>query len=291
MKKTVLILGSTGMLGHQVVNHFLKFNDYYVKDIAFRTKLRKETIILDVKDKALFESAIIDLKPDIIVNCIGVLLHGSNNAENAIYLNAYLPHQLKRISRDIGAKLIHISTDCVFSGNKGKYIESDVKDGKGVYSQTKALGEIDDDINLTLRTSIVGPELKDIGEGLFHWFMGQKNEISGFTKVIWSGVTTLELAKVIKWSIESNIKGLYHVTNNSAISKYELLMLFKKSTKKDIVIKPSNNISCDKSFIDTRLLIDYEIPSYERMINDMVDLIVENRSLYYQYKIENCDKE
>jgi dTDP-4-dehydrorhamnose reductase len=199
-----------------------------------------------------------------------------------------LPHQLKKISKNIGAKLIHISTDCIFSGNKGGYIETDAKDakdGKGVYSQTKKLGEIEDDANLTLRTSIIGPELKNNGEGLFHWFMNQQGEISGYTKAIWSGVTTLELAKAVKWSIDNNITGLYHVTNNSSISKYDLLQLFQKYTKKNINIKPFDGKKVDKSFIDTRLLIDYQIPSYDQMISNMVRLITDKRILYSKYKI------
>ena len=291
MKKKILILGSTGMLGHQVVNYFLKFDDYDVVDIAFRSKLREETIISDATDRTEFEKVVTELAPDFIVNCIGVLIHGSNNVENAIYLNAYLPHQLKKISKNIGAKLIHISTDCVFSGDKGGYIETDVKDGKGVYSQTKKLGEIEDDANLTLRTSIIGPELKDNGEGLFHWFMNQQGDITGFTRAIWSGVTTIELAKAVKWSIDNDITGLYHVTNNTSISKYDLLKLFQKYTKKDINIKSSSGKDVDKSFIDTRLLMDYEISSYDQMISDMVSLIANNRPLYSQYKVGIFDKE
>ena len=291
MKKKILILGSTGMLGHQVVNYFLKFDDYDVVYIAFRSKLREETIISDATDRTEFEKVVTELAPDFIVNCIGVLIHGSNNVENAVYLNAYLPHQLKKISKNIGAKLIHISTDCVFSGDKGGYIETDVKDGKGVYSQTKKLGEIEDDANLTLRTSIIGPELKNNGEGLFHWFMNQQGDITGFTRAIWSGVTTIELAKAIKWSIDNDITGLYHVTNNTSISKYDLLKLFQKYTKKDINIKSSSGKDVDKSFIDTRLLMDYEIPSYDQMISDMVSLIANNRPLYSQYKVGIFDKE
>jgi dTDP-4-dehydrorhamnose reductase len=279
------------MLGHQVVNYFLKFDDYDVIDIAFRSKLREKTIISDVTDKAAFEKVVTELSPDFIVNCIGVLIHGSNNVENAIYLNAYLPHQLKKISKNIDAKLIHISTDCVFSGDKGGYIESDVKDGKGIYSQTKILGEIEDDSNITLRTSIIGPELKDNGEGIFHWFMNQQGDISGFTKVIWSGVTTIELAKAVKWSIDHHITGLYHVTNNSSISKYDLLKLFQKYTKEDIDIKPVDGKNVDKSFIDTRLLMNYKIPPYDQMISDMVSLIANNRPLYSQYKVGIFDKE
>jgi dTDP-4-dehydrorhamnose reductase len=291
LKKKILILGSTGMLGHQVVNYFLKFDDYDVVDIAFRSKLREETIISDVTDRTVFEKVVTELDPDFIVNCIGILIHGSNNVENAIYLNAYLPHQLKKISKNIGAKLIHISTDCVFSGDTGGYIETDVKDGDGIYSQTKALGEIEDDANLTLRTSIIGPELKGNGEGLFHWFLNQQGDISGFTKAIWSGVTTIELAKAVQWSIDNDITGLYHVTNNTSISKYEILKLFQKYTKKDIDIKSVNGKSVNKSFIDTRLLMNYKIPSYDQMISDMVSLIANNKSLYSQYKVRIFDKE
>ena len=279
------------MLGHQVVNYFLRFHDYDVIDIALRSKLRDKTIISDVTDGVAFERVVTEQSPDFIVNCIGVLIHGSSNVGNAIYLNAYLPHQLKKISKNINAKLIHISTDCVFSGSKGGYIESDVKDGQGVYPQTKILGEIEDDSNLTLRTSIVGPELKINGEGLFHWFMNQQGDISGFTKSIWSGVTTIELAKAVKWSIDNHITGLYHVTNNTTISKYELLKLFQKHIKKDINIKPVDENNVDKSFIDTRLLMNYKIPSYDEMISDMASLIVNNRSLYSQYKVGSFEKE
>ena len=232
------------------------------------------------------------INPDYIVNCIGVLISGSNNnIANAILINSYLPHLLVRVASKINSTLIHISTDCVFSGKKGGYVESNYKDGQGVYAQTKILGEILDSKNLTLRTSIVGPEIRENGEGLFHWFMSQEGSVSGFTKAIWSGVTTIELAKAIKWSIDNHITGLYHVTNNSSISKYELLQLFQKYTKKDISIKPLDGENIDKSFIDTRTLLDYKIPSYDQMISDMVSLIANNRNLYSQYKVEIFDKE
>ena len=186
----------------------------------------------------------------------------------------------------IDAKLIHISTDCIFSGNKKEpYIETDEKDGRDVYAKSKGLGEIVNNNHLTLRTSVVGPELKTDGEELFHWFMNQKGEISGFTKSIWSGVTTIELAKAVKWSIDNEITGLYHVTNNTSISKYELLKLFQKYTKKNIDIKSVDGNNVDKSFTDTRLLLNYQIPSYDEMISDMVNLIINNRAFYSQYKI------
>ena len=120
--------------------------------------------------------------------------------------------------------------------------------------------------------------------------MSQKNKINGYTKSIWSGVTTIELAKAVKYAIENNITGLYHVTNNQSINKHDLLKLFKKYTRKDIKIVPVDRKNIDKSFIDTRLLINYKVPTYDQMIADMVDLIVNNRLLYSQYKVENLDE-
>ncbi len=282
--KKILVLGSTGMLGHQVVHHFLKFSDYEVIDIAFREKLRDKTIILDVTDNTILKQAIREIKPDFIINCIGVLINGANsNVANAIYINAYLPHFLADIAKTIDAKLVHISTDCVFSGKKGHYTELDEKDGEDIYAKTKALGEVVDGENVTLRTSIIGAELKENGEGLFHWFMMQEGTIKGFTKAIWSGVTTIELAKVIKLVIENDITGLYHVTNNSAINKYELLNLFKKYTNKTIEIIPVNGTSVNKSFVDTRKELNYTIPSYEEMVKEMIEFIKSNPNLYKQY--------
>ena len=292
MLEKVLILGSTGLIGHQIFNYFKKDESYELINIAYRNKLEEDTILLDArKEKDLLET-IRSLEPKYIINCIGILISSSEkDPKSAIYLNAYLPHLLEVLANEINAKLIHISTDCVFSGEKKEpYHENDIKDGIDTYARTKGLGEIINNKHLTLRTSVVGPELKSDGEELFHWFMKQENKVNGFTKSIWSGVTTLELAKAVKWSIQNNITGLYHVTNNSSINKYELLNLFKKYTKKNIDIKKIDGKDVDKSFIDTRLLMNYEIPSYEKMIADMVDLISKDRKLYSQYTVKTIGK-
>jgi len=289
LKSKVLIIGSTGLIGHQVYNYLKDNDDYNLYNIAYRKKNQENTILLDARDEHNLIKQITSIRPQYIVNCIGILIKGSErDPENAIFLNSYMPHRLARLANKINAKLIQISTDCVFSGYKQEpYVETDEKDGRGIYAISKGLGEVIDNQHLTLRTSVVGPELKSDGEELFHWFMSQSGSISGFTKAIWSGVTTIELAKAIKWSIENNILGLYHVTNNTTISKYELLKLFQKYTKKNIDIIPVEGKHVDKSFIDTRLLMNYEIPSYDQMILDMVDLILNNRVLYSQYDIDN----
>ena len=287
MKDKVLILGSAGLIGHQVYNYLKDSGNYELHNISYQNRFQDDTVLLDARNEQVFIDKITSISPKYIVNCIGILINGSNaNPEKSIFLNSYMPHRLTRLADKINAKLIHISTDCVFSGDKKEsYIETDEKDGRGAYAKTKGLGEVISDKHLTLRTSVVGPELKNDGEELFHWFMSQSGEIPGYTKAIWSGVTTTELAKAVKWSIDHNITGLYHVTNNSSISKYDLLELFQKHTKKDIVITPVVGKNVDKSFIDTRLLMNYKIPSYDQMIQNMVGLIKDNSKLYKYYKL------
>jgi dTDP-4-dehydrorhamnose reductase len=285
----VLVLGSSGMIGHQVFN-YLKFNSVFeLYNISFRKKLQHDSILLDARSEDTFVKCIESISPNYIINCVGVLINSSNSdPENAIFINSYLPHRLSRLADVINAKLIHISTDCVFSGKKGtSYIETDEKDGNGVYAKTKGIGEVISDKHITLRTSVVGPELKSDGEELFHWFMVQSGSISGYTSAIWSGVTSMELAKAVEWSIIENITGMYHITNNTSISKSDLLELFKKHTKKDIDITAVEGNKIDRSFVDTRKLINYKIPSYDEMIWEMVDFISRNRSLYSQYQIFN----
>jgi len=285
MKKKVLIIGSTGMLGHQVYKQLKKNEEKYsVTDITYKTKVSSKSIVLDVTEKEKLEKSIKEITPDYIINCVGILISGSkNNIENSIYINAYLPHFLALICSKINAKLIHISTDCVFSGLKGQYIESDEKDGKDYYAKTKGLGEVTYENHLTLRTSIVGPELKKNGEGLLHWFLNQNEPFQGYTKAIWSGVTTLELARFIEFAIDQDLAGLYHVTNNLPINKYELLKLFAKYSNKEIFIEPVEGKSIDKSFINTRKNLNYNVPSYDVMVKEMFVDIKENKKEDYNH--------
>ena len=284
-KKKILVLGASGMIGHVIYSYLYNFKEYEVSALAGSRKFNGLTTILDVRDKDSFELFLKINKPDVVINCIGILIEDSNNnIKDSIYLNAYFPHYLKKIGFIYNFKLIHISTDCVFSGLKNKpYVEDDIKDGKTIYARTKGLGEIIDDKNLTLRTSVIGPELKSEGGELFNWFMNQQTEIFGYTNAYWSGISSMELAIAVKWSIENNIKGLYNLTNGKKISKYELLKLFTKHTEKDILIKPIETKSSDKSFLDTRKLIDYKIPTYDLMIKNIVKYINKNKNYYPHY--------
>ena len=287
MNKKVLILGSSGLIGHQVYNYLKDNSDFSLSNISYRRKLNNETILLDARNEQNFFDHIRRIQPNYIVNCIGVLISGSKqDSESAMFLNAHLPHKLAKLANNINAKLIHMSTDCVFSGNKqSPYLETDERDGEDTYAKTKALGEVISENHLTIRTSVVGPEIINGSEELFHWFMNQSGVIEGFTKAIWSGVTTIELAKAIKWFIENDTTGLYHLTNGIPVNKYDLLHLFKNYTNKNIEIHQVEGIATNKSFVDTRKEINYLLPTYNQMISDMVTLIKNNRTLYGHYNL------
>ena len=164
------------MLGHVLLDKLISCNVFEIYDITRKKRNRINNIECNVTNfDSLFE-IIEEIKPDYIINCIGVLIKGSmEDPSNAILINAVLPHKLAQFSKAVNAKFIHISTDCVFDGSKGNYIETDNKTTQDTYGLSKSLGEISDAKNLTLRTSIIGPELKNNGEGLFSWFINQKD--------------------------------------------------------------------------------------------------------------------
>ncbi len=273
----ILILGSTGMLGHVVEEHFLK-SGYNVYSTS---REKGEQYYFEATDNMFdIEKIIKEIKPEVIINCIGILNEvAENNKSLAILINSYLPHYLDELSEKYGYKLIHISTDCVFSGEKGEYYEDSFKDATSFYGQSKGLGEINNDKNITLRTSIIGPDINPNGIGLFQWFMNQNEAVGGFTKVYWTGVTTIQLAKNIEEAINNKLVGLYHVVNGEKITKYDLLYLFKKYFDKDIIINENDSYVSDKSLISTK---DYkfDVPRYEQMIKEMYDWINEKEMLY-----------
>lgn len=279
-EKKILLFGATGMAGHMAYYYLQSTQKYHITNITYRSKLTKDSIIIDVTDRKSVADIIRITKPDYILNCIGVLIKGSNeHPDNAILINAYFPHLLKKLADEVGAKLIHISTDCVFSGKKGNYIESDFRDADDIYGRSKALGEIINDKDLTIRTSIIGPELKKNGNGLFHWFMQQKGDINGYSSVIWSGVTTLELSKAIEKSIDSDLSGLVHLSNGIEINKFQLLQRIKNIWEKDINIIEDNSVFQNKSIQKTDKF-NFHVPSYEIMMYELYSWMIENKRLY-----------
>ncbi|BEG97887.1 NAD(P)-dependent oxidoreductase [Bacteroides sedimenti] len=281
MKKKVLLFGATGMAGHIAYYYLNSTGKYDITNVVYRNKLTENSIIVDVTDKDAVAEVVRNTKPELILNCIGVLIRGSKeHPDNAIYINAYFPHLLKKLSDEVNAKLIHISTDCVFSGKKGNYTEEDFRDADDVYGRSKALGEIINDKDLTIRTSIIGPELKKNGEGLFHWFMNQSGVINGYKTAIWGGVTTLELAKAIDTAIDEDKRGLVQLSNGIGISKYDLLNLFKEIWNKDnITILPYDGNGVDKSIAESKRF-DYKVPGYKEMLLEQYEWMIKYKSLY-----------
>lgn len=279
--KKILVIGIKGMAGHVIYNYLKKVNTYEVYGIARNIKRSITEFSLDVSNIGEMSKIIEENNFDFVINCIGIL---NSKAEdypvNAIWFNSYFPHFLEEITKNMNTQIIHISTDCVFNGKKGCYKETDFKDGEGFYAQSKALGEITNTKDLTIRTSIIGPELNIDGIGLFNWFMNQTGEINGYTSAYWSGVTTLELAKVLHFVIEKPLQGLVHLTNGIPINKFDLISLFQDIwSKNDVEIKPYEGKVVDKSLERSRKLL-YEVPSYKDMLEEQYVWIKEFANLY-----------
>lgn len=272
------------MAGH-VVSLYLREQGFEVDTLSARSKLDSDTIQVDVTDSAKL-TATLQAKPyDVVVNCIGMLIQQSEERKDlAAYLNGYLPHQLEQHYKGTKTKVIHLSTDCVFSGHNAPYKEDSPYDGDIFYDRSKALGEIINDKDLTFRMSIVGPDLTEKGVGLFNWFMKQHGEIGGYTHAIWSGITTIELAKGIKAAIEQDLTGLYHLVPAENISKFDLLNVFQNHMQNDVSIKPNPSLVVDKTLINTRKDFDFTVLSYDDMIKEMKDWITHHQDLYPHYK-------
>lgn len=282
--KKILVIGINGMAGHVIFKYLQEKNINKVFGLARDIQPTESIFNLDVSDTVELIKIINSNNFDFIINCVGVLnKNAEDHPEKAIWFNSYFPHFLESITKDTNSKVISISTDCVFSGKNGKYIETDKKDGEGFYAVSKALGEIVNDKDLTIRTSIIGPELKKDGIGLFNWVLNQTGEINGFTNAYWSGITTLELAKFInKITSESNFpNGLIHLTNNVKINKYELLkIIIEVFELNDIVIKESGQYKVDKSFISTRNDVEILSVTYREMILEMKTWMIKEQIKY-----------
>ena len=213
----ILVLGGSGMAGHTIVLYFQE-RGYNVTAFTRKPFHLCENIVGDASDFERLGSVLRSGHYDVIINCIGILNQfAENNPMQAKVLNTNLPHFIADSIKKLPCKLIHMSTDCVFAGNTGPYKENSVKDGQSIYDITKAEGEIVDNKNLTFRNSIIGPDLKKEGIGLFNWFMNQDVSIQGYYSAIWTGVTTLTLAKAMEAAILQNLSGLYNLVNNESI--------------------------------------------------------------------------
>jgi dTDP-4-dehydrorhamnose reductase len=283
--KKILVIGIKGMAGHVIFNALPKLGQYEVYGVARNISSTNRIFNIDVSNTEELKK-IIDLNFDVVINCIGILnKDAEDNPHKAIWFNSYFPHLLESLTKNTNTKVISISTDCVFSGKKGNYTETDFRDGEGFYATSKSMGELINDKDLTIRTSIIGPELNKEGIGLFHWFMQQKDAISGYSHAFWSGITTLELTKVIHQTIIQDPKGLLIVAGNSKIDKFSLLKLFNSIFRNgELTINANPNYKVDKSMYSSRSDFDYQVPLYEEIILEMKTWIESNKELYTHYK-------
>lgn len=262
MQKKILILGSSGMIGNTFLRFFSQKSEFKVigtvrsiVSIKTLTNLNKYNLILNVdleNIKHLHE--LFDLeKPHVVINCAGLVKQSEEAKDHIkmIYINSLFPHHLASLSFKYNFRLIHLSTDCVFSGSGGNYSENDYSDALDLYGRSKSLGEVHCPNTITIRTSLIGHELNS-SRGLLDWFLSQSGDVEGYKKAIFSGLTTFEIARVIyKYVLQNtNLKGLYHISADP-INKHDLLLLIKDVYDKTINVIPE----------DTKVVIDRSLDS------------------------------
>lgn len=281
-RKSVLILGASGMLGNAMVRVLARdaaldvvaatrnsgAERYFAPDISARFVSGA-----DAESPDSLANLLARIRPSIVINCVGVVkqLDDAKSVLASVPINSLLPHRLARLCAIGGARLIHVSTDCVFSGSKGNYLESDTPDATDVYGLSKLLGEVAEPHTITLRTSIIGHELRS-GHSLLEWFLAQESRTRGFTKAIFSGLPTVELARVVSDHVLPNpqLSGLYHVSVDP-IAKFDLLTLIARQYGKDIVIDADDSLVIDRSLNSDRFraATGYVPPSWHDLIATM----------------------
>jgi len=284
----ILILGGDGMLGHQLLRswqgrHDVRVTlrndaDCYVHYGLFSDE--NSFYRVDVRDFSAVERVAKAFRADAIVNAIGIVKQRdeASDAILSIEINALLPHRLSQLCGEMGARLVHLSTDCVFSGKQGMYREDDLEDARDLYGRSKLLGEVRDAHAVTLRTSIIGLELAR-KRSLIEWYLAQRGEIKGFTRAIYSGFTTMEMARIIEQVLfrHPDLSGLWHVAS-APIDKYALLALLgEKLGRSDVTLQPDDAFCCDRSLDGRRFAqaTGYQTPTWERMLAELAEQIQE----------------
>ena len=278
----LLILGGSGMLGHQLWRGLHAQHDTWVTlrrpvaDFAVHNLFDEAKAIQfdDITDDTALERALGQAKPEAVINCVGLIKQRDEASDEALTLrvNAEFPHRLAKRCGEAGARLIHFSTDCIFAGTKGNYTESDPSDAADLYGQSKHQGEVADAHSVTLRTSVIGHELAT-NLALLDWFLSQRGQaIRGFTKAIYSGFTTLEMARIADRILtqHTDLSGVWHVASEP-ISKFGLLELCREKLGWEGVIEPNDEFVCDRSLNADRFnaATGYTPPSWEAMIGEL----------------------
>lgn len=282
----VLVLGASGMLGHMVMRYLCATGAHDAVGAARRTDLHRhvpaavaDRLIAcpDLGEPRNLEPLLAATAPDAIVNCVGVVkqLAQANDPLVAVPLNTLLPHQLARLTRGGTTRLVHLSTDCVFSGKRGGYTEQDAPDATDLYGLTKLLGEVDQPNAVTLRTSMVGRELGS-RNGLVEWFLAQRGQVRGFTRAVFSGLTTYELARVIVDVVLARpaLHGVYHVAG-PPITKHDLLVLLAAHYGRAIEVAADDQLVLDRSLGAAKFqeAARYAAPGWATMVAEMDTLL------------------
>lgn len=267
----ILVIGSNGMAGH-IITKYLIQQGHSVITVARDSAEHSIDIEKIELVKLFFDNLEKDF--DFVINCIGLLVRDSiDRPDRAAIINSWFPHYLEYFYKDKNTKVIHLSTDCVFDGKKGNYVENDIHSEMNAYGSSKSLGEINNSKDITFRMSIIGPEIKNNGTGLMNWILTTSDtELQGWDNAWWNGITTLELAKCINTYINNPIiSGVYHLVNNkNKINKYELLSKINAiyDLKKNI-IKTQGPKPIDKILIDTRQVLNFTISDYDTMLLEL----------------------
>lgn len=280
----ILVLGASGMLGSAMVRTLAESVALDVYGTARTQSVKKffspdlgDRIIagVDVENQDSLSGVLAGLKPQVVINCIGLVkqLAEANDPLAALPINAMLPHRLARLCELGGARLVHVSTDCVFAGTRGNYRESDQSDALDLYGKSKFLGEVAYPHTLTLRTSIIGHELAS-AHGLVGWFLSQASPVRGYAKAIFSGLPTTELARVVRDVVlpRPDLSGLYHVAA-APISKLDLLKLVAEVYGRHVEIVPDDKLVIDRSLNAEKFhaATGYEAPPWPDLIRKMFD--------------------
>ncbi len=274
----VLVIGATGMLGYSIFSNLSELSnlDVYgtIRSINgvehFFPSTDKLIPNVDVKDFATLEKAVLDTKPDVVINCIGLIKQHDVAKQHveAIEINALLPHKIAQLCDSIQARLVHFSTDCVFDGKTGNYLESDLPTATDLYGKSKCLGEVDYGKHVTLRTSIIGHELKS-SVSLIDWFLSQEGSVKGFSKAVFSGLPTVYVAKVLADYVLPNpsLSGLYQLSVDP-IDKFSLISKVADVYSKQLEIEKFEDFVMDRSLNSTKFRKEtgFVAPSWDELV-------------------------
>ncbi|MEJ7759416.1 MAG: SDR family oxidoreductase [Gemmatimonadaceae bacterium] len=286
----LLVLGANGMLGHQLVESLRSRHEVqgtvWLGEAAYSgiRKFLPETVHygIDVRDYSTVDDLLHRVRPDAVINAVGIIKQrdDAHDAVLCVEVNALLPHRLAATCAEISSRLVQMSTDCVFSGRSGMYSESDLTDACDLYGRSKLLSEVVSPGALTLRTSIIGLELSR-KVSLIEWFLAQQGPVKGFRKAIYSGFTTLEMARIIEHALvrHPTKSGLYHVSSEP-IDKYSLLCMLRDRLGRPADIVPDDEFICDRSLDSTRFRSEfgYTPPDWGVMLDDLAAQIRERYS-------------